>query len=41
MALVVCFVYFIILWREGGNFRLWTQFVTVSVLCVSRCLLLR
>ena len=40
MALVVCFVYFIILWREGGNFRLWTQFVTVSVLRVSRCLLL-
>jgi len=41
MALVVCFVYFIVLWREGGNFRLWTQFVTVSVLRVSRCLLLR
>ena len=31
MALVVCFVYFIVLRREGGNFRLWTQFVTVCV----------
>ena len=31
MALVVCFVYFIVLWWEGGNFRLWTKSVTVCV----------
>ena len=29
MALVVCFCLLIVLWWEGGNFRLWSKSVTI------------